>query len=200
MTPATLSAAPAPQQIKLHLGCWHRVIPGFVHVDLCDLPHIAHHASIDALPFIADGAAELIYCSHALAYFDRDAAKAVLKEWWRVLAPGGVLRLAVPDFAALIQVYQQSGELARVLGPLFGKMTIATPGGPQTLFHKTTYDEASLSALLLENGFAAPRRWDWRTTEHAHIDDHSQAYFPHLQKDTGTLVSLNLQAHKPEAS
>lgn len=200
MTPATLSAAPAPQQIKLHLGCWHRVIPGFVHVDLCDLPHIAHHASIDALPFIADGAAELIYCSHALAYFDRDAAKAVLKEWWRVLAPGGVLRLAVPDFAALIQVYQQSGELARVLGPLFGKMTIATPGGPQTLFHKTTYDEASLSALLLENGFSAPRRWDWRTTEHAHIDDHSQAYFPHMQKDTGTLVSLNLQAHKPEAS
>lgn len=200
MTPATLSAAPAPQQIKLHLGCWHRVIPGFVHVDLCDLPHIAHHASIDALPFIADGAAELIYCSHALAYFDRDAAKAVLKEWWRVLAPGGVLRLAVPDFAALIQVYQQSGELARVLGPLFGKMTIATPGGPQTLFHKTTYDEASLSALLLENGFSAPRRWDWRTTEHAHIDDHSQAYFPHMQKDTGTLVSLNLQARKPEAS
>ena len=200
MTPATLSAAPAPQQIKLHLGCWHRVIPGFVHVDLCDLPHIAHHASINALPFIADGAAELIYCSHALAYFDRDAAKAVLKEWWRVLAPGGVLRLAVPDFAALIQVYQQSGELARVLGPLFGKMTIATPGGPQTLFHKTTYDEASLSALLLENGFSAPRRWDWRTTEHAHIDDHSQAYFPHMQKDTGTLVSLNLQAHKPEAS
>ena len=195
-----MGAATAPQKIKLHLGCWHRVIPGFVHVDLCDLPHIAHHASIDALPFIADSAAALIYCSHALEYFDRDAAKAVLKEWWRVLAPGGVLRLAVPDFAALIQVYQRTGELASVLGPLFGKMTIATPGGPQTLFHKTTYDQASLSALLLECGFAAPQRWDWRATEHAHIDDHSQAYFPHLQKDTGTLVSLNLQAHKPEAS
>jgi hypothetical protein len=32
--------------IKLHLGCWHRVIPGFVHVDLCDMPHIDHQSSI----------------------------------------------------------------------------------------------------------------------------------------------------------
>lgn len=182
--------------IKLHLGCWHRVIPGFVHVDLCDMPHIDHKSSIDALPFIADASASLVYCSHALEYFDRDEARKVLAEWHRVLAPGGVLRLAVPDFAALIKVYQQSGDLARVLGPLYGKMAIATPEGPKTLYHKTTYDEASLSALLLECGFTAPEHWDWRDTEHAQVDDHSQAYFPHMQKDTGILVSLNLQAHR----
>jgi ubiquinone/menaquinone biosynthesis C-methylase UbiE len=185
--------------IKLHLGCWHRVIPGFVHVDLCDMPHIDHQSSIDALPFIADGAASLVYCSHALEYFDRDEARRVLAEWHRVLAPGGVLRLAVPDFAALIQVYQRTGELARVLGPLYGRMPITTADGPRMLYHKTTYDEASLATLLGECGFVDPVRWDWRSTEHAGVDDHSQAYFPHMQKDTGILVSLNLQARKPPA-
>lgn len=183
---------------KVHLGCWHRFIPGFVHVDLCDMPHIDHKSGIDDLPFFADGSAQLIYCSHALEYFDRDDARRVLAEWRRVLAPGGVLRLAVPDFAALIKVYEQTGELARVLGPLYGKMAITTETGPATLYHKTTYDERSLAALLVECGFEAPARWDWRATEHASVDDHSQAYFPHMQKDTGILVSLNMQARKPE--
>ena len=28
--------------MKLNLGCWHRYIPGFIHVDLCDFEHIDH--------------------------------------------------------------------------------------------------------------------------------------------------------------
>lgn len=182
--------------MKLHLGCWHRHFPGWVHVDLCDLPHIDHQHRIDQLPFIEEGAADLIYCSHAFEYFDRQQAPAVLAEWRRVLKPGGTLRLAVPDFEALIQVYRQTGEIERVLGPLYGRMEIATENGPQCLYHRTCYDERSLGRLLQEQGFAEPRRWDWRTTEHAAFDDHSQAYFPHMQKETGLLVSLNLEARK----
>jgi SAM-dependent methyltransferase len=176
--------------MKLHLGCWHRHIPGFVHVDLCDMPHIDHQHRIDALPFIADGAAELVYCSHAFEYFDRTEAVQVLTEWRRVLAPGGLLRLAVPNFAALIQVYQQTGHIERVLGPLYGRMAIDTAQGPQCLY------QTSLAQLLHDNGFEAAELWDWRSTEHAHIDDHSQAYFPHMDKAHGLLISLNLQARK----
>lgn len=161
------------------------------------MPHIDFKSRIDELPFLGDGSAELIYCSHAIEYFDRDDAKRVLREWRRVLAPGGVLRLAVPDFVALVALYQKTGELARILGPLYGKMGIATPQGPVTLYHKTVYDQTSLTALLQECGFIDIDRWDWRGTEHAHVDDHSQAYFPHMQKETGMLISLNLQASKP---
>jgi predicted SAM-dependent methyltransferase len=183
--------------MKLHLGCWHRHIPGWVHVDLCDMPHIDHQHRIDQLPFIADGAAELIYCSHAFEYFDRQQAVAVLAEWHRVLAPGGTLRLAVPDFEALITVYQQNGQIEKVLGPLYGRMEIQTPSGAQCLYHRTCYDERSLTQLLGEHGFVDTQRWDWRLTEHAQFDDHSQAYFPHMDKENGRLVSLNLQARKP---
>jgi len=183
--------------MKVHLGCWHRHIPGFVHVDYCDMSHIDYKSGIDRLPFFADGSADLIYCSHALEYFDRVEAQAVLAEWVRVLRPGGILRLAVPDFPALIQVYQQTGDLNRVLGPLYGRMQIETEHGPKTLYHKTVYDEPSLAQVMREAGLVEPQRWDWRTTEHAAIDDHSQAYFPHMQKDTGLLISLNMQARKP---
>jgi ubiquinone/menaquinone biosynthesis C-methylase UbiE len=182
--------------MKIHLGCWHRYIPGFVHVDYCDMPHIDYKSTIESLPFFDDNQAELIYCSHALEYFDRVEAETVLQEWKRVLKPGGILRLAVPNFPALIEVYQQTGELARVLGPLYGRMQIEMEQGAKTLYHKTTYDEKSLTELLSKVGFQEPEVWDWRLTEHADVDDHSQAYFPHMQKETGLLISLNMQAKK----
>lgn len=179
---------------KIHLGCWHRYIPGFIHVDLCDMPHIDYKTSIDKLSFLEDEAASLIYCSHAFEYFDRKQANEVLKEWHRVLKPGGVLRLAVPDFESLIKVYRKTGDLNKLLGPIFGKMEITTSGGSDTIYHKTVYDEKSLSVLLQENGFHNPKRWNYRDTEHSSIDDHSQAYYPHMQKENGILISLNIQA------
>jgi predicted SAM-dependent methyltransferase len=182
---------------KVHLGCWHRHIPGFLHIDLCDMPHIDYKSEISRLPFLPDGSVELIYCSHAFEYLDRDEANNALAEWRRVLRPGGRLRLAVPDFEALIAVYRHTGELKNILGPLYGRMQIDTPVGKVLLYHKTVYDEVSLKALLEHAGYVQPERWDWRNTEHAQIDDHSQAYFPHMQKDSGTLVSLNIEAVKP---
>jgi ubiquinone/menaquinone biosynthesis C-methylase UbiE len=183
-------------KIKVHLGCWHRYIPGFIHVDLCNMPHIDYASNIDKLPFFENNSVDLIYCSHALEYFDRDEVLNVLTEWNRVLCPGGLIRLAVPDFEALIKIYTQTGDLKRVLGPLYGKMEIDTSNGANILYHKTTYDEQSLSELLIQTGFVSPHRWNWRNTEHASIDDHSQAYYPHMQKDSGILVSLNIEAIK----
>lgn len=182
--------------LKLHLGCWSRFIPGWVHIDLCDMPHIDHKTSIDALPMIESGTADLVYASHCFEYFDRFDAPRVLAEWRRVLEVGGVLRLAVPDFDSLLQVYQRSGELKSIVGPLYGRMEIETPTGPTKLYHKTVYNFSDIAALLVDNGFRNVRRYDWRDTVHKDHDDHSQAYWPHMDKENGVLVSLNIEATK----
>ena len=183
-------------QVCLNLGCWHRHIPGWVHVDLCDMPHIDHKTSIDKLPMFEDGSVDLIYSSHSFEYFDRQQAVDVLAEWNRVLKPGGTLRLAVPDFDSLLKVYAQTGEIKRVLGPLYGRMEIETGDGPAMLYHKTTYNFDSLAEILGENGFENVQRYDWQQTIHKDYDDHSQAYFPHMDKENGILVSLNVEATK----
>lgn len=200
--PASDPAAPArdwrgKRGLKLHLGCWHRFIPGWVHVDLCDMPHIDVKGPIDDLSMFDDGAAELIYSSHSFEYFDRVEAPRVLAEWRRVLAPGGTLRLAVPDFDALIEVYRRTGEVERILGPLYGRMEIATPEGPKVIYHRTVYTFDSLRRVLEEAGFTDVRRYDWRQTIHRDYDDHSQAYFPHMDKENGLLISLNVEATRP---
>ena len=51
--------------------------------------------------------------------------------------------------------------------------------------------------LLLEKcEFKNIHRYDWRDTDHSHIDDHSQAYLPHMDKENGTLISLNIECNK----
>ncbi len=182
--------------IQLNLGCWHRYIPGFVHIDLCDLPHIDYKTSIDKLPMFADDSVDLIYSSHSLEYFDRAEAHSVLREWRRVLKPGGTLRVAVPDFDSLIEVYEKTGELNYLLGPLYGHMEIETSTGKRTVYHKTVYNFAHLRTLLETSGFGNVRRYDWRKTVHKDYDDHSQAYYPHMEKERGVLVSLNVEADK----
>lgn len=181
--------------MRLHLGCGKRYIDGFVHVDLDDFPHIDYRHDITELPMFEDGSVELIYCCHAFEYFDRQQVPQVLREWWRVLEPGGTLRLAVPDFDALIEVYHRTGELSKIIGPLYGRFAVAgVPGG--CLYHKTVYNSDDLRGMLESAGFTNVHRYDWRQTLHRDYDDYSQAYFPHMDKENGLLISLNVEATK----
>ena len=83
-------------------------------------------------------------------------------------------------------------KLNDILGPLYGKM----PMGKETIYHKTTYDFNSLENLLIDLGLKEIKKYDWEDTEHSKFDDHSQAYIPHMDKDNGTLISLNVECKK----
>ncbi len=98
-----------PNMKRLHLGCGGKFIPGFYHVDIQPYPHVDQLCSVDKLTFVADDTVELIYACHVLEHFGRFQIVDVLQEWCRVLQPGGVLRLAVPDFAACAAIYYEQG-------------------------------------------------------------------------------------------
>lgn len=177
--------------MKLHLGCGKRHIPGFVHIDAVDYPHVDHVATIDNLSFIPDDSVDLIYNCHVLEHFKRRDVLRVLKEWHRVLKPGGVLRTSVPDFAKLCEVYQRENKIELVIGALFGRQDYLYN------IHYNVFDFASLAQALEQAGFVNVRRYDWRATGHADVDDFSQAYIPHMDKEHGTLISLNVECDKP---
>jgi predicted SAM-dependent methyltransferase len=176
--------------MKLHLGCGKRFIPGFVHIDVLPLEHVDHVSSIDNLPFIADNSVDLIYNCHVLEHFKRKDTLRVLAEWFRVLKKGGILRTAVPDFEQLCYIYNRDKNIDVVVGAIYG--------GQDYLYniHYNVFDFSSLEVSLSQVGFSSVRRYDWRDTEHGHIDDYSQAYVPHMDKENGVLISLNVEAVK----
>ena len=113
----------------------------------------------------------------------------------KVLRKNGILRLAVPNFEALISVYQKTEEIEKILGPLYGKWKV---NNSDYIYHKTVYDNKSLTSLLQQLGFREIKQWDWRQVfkNNPEYDDHSQAYFPHMDKENGILISLNIECKK----
>tara|TARA_A100001015_G_C14929824_1_gene688020 strand:- start:56 stop:586 length:531 start_codon:yes stop_codon:yes gene_type:complete len=176
--------------VKLHLGCGKRFIPGFYHIDALPYPHVDKVGSVDDLKGINSESINLIYACHVLEHFPRNSAKQVIKEWHRVLKRDSILRIAVPDFEAICSVYLKNHNIEEIIGPVCGKQD------HEHNFHYVIYDFDSLSSLLKTCGFREVNRYDWRNTEHSEVDDFSQAYIPHMNKTSGTLISLNVEAIK----
>jgi predicted SAM-dependent methyltransferase len=184
------------ENIKLHLGCGKRYLPGYKHIDLSHYPHIDFVHDLRQLPMIENGSVEIIYASHVLEYFDDEEVKFVLHEWHSKLQPKGILRLAVPDFEALAKVYLQYKMVSLVSGPIYGRWAIDKA---TIVNHKAIYDKEKLSEVLYKAEFSTVRPWNWREVfsgELSGFDDYSQSYLPHLDKENGTLISLNLEGIK----
>lgn len=181
------------EKLNLHLGCGRRHLGGYKHLDLIDLPHIDYRCDVRDLHMYEDGAVDMIYAAHVLEYFDRVEVLDVLREWRRVLKGGCTLRLSVPDFWALIEVYHKTSNLALIHGPLYGIIRV----DEKMLRHKTVYDFVSLSTLLQSAGFHHIRQWNPFTVLPADYDDMSKATFPHMDR-SGIIISLNVEADKNE--
>ena len=75
-------------------------------------PDVDHLGNAVDLARFGDGTFSEIYASHVLEHFDyQGALMTALREWQRVLAPGGVLRLSVPDIDILAHLLLQRHRL-----------------------------------------------------------------------------------------
>lgn len=173
---------------KIHLGCGNVYIDGWVNVDIFSNAGADVHCDVTRLPF-EKGSADIIYASHVLEHIHRHMVIATLQHWRSILKEGGILRLAVPDFAACCKYYSETGKLESLIGLLYGGQTY------QKNYHTMTFDRRTLVDLLKRAEFSEVREWDWKDTEHTKYDDYSQAFLPHMDKN-GTLMSLNLEAVK----
>jgi len=179
--------------MKLHVGCGDVILPGWTNVDIDDIPGINLQDDVKTLEKINDNSCDIIYASHVLEHFGRNEFEPILKLWNKKLKNHGILRLAVPDFEKSIQWYNKTKKIEDILGLI--------SGGQKTKFdyHKMIYDKKFLTNVLKICGFDDIKEWNWKKTEHHTYDDYSQSYLPHMEKETGMLMSLNLEAIKIKA-
>ena len=176
--------------MKLHLGCGNKIIDGYVNVDIrsnlmCDV-----FDDVRTLSKFENGCASEIYASHVLEHFTRHEYFSVLSKWYDILSNEGVLKISVPDIEKVMLKYSSGTKLKTLWGLLYGGQTY------EKNFHYVGFDFDTLKEDLESIGFTNVKLWDWRKTCHSHIDDFSQCYLPHMDKDNGTLMSLNIMATK----
>jgi predicted SAM-dependent methyltransferase len=116
------------------------------------------------ISYNSDSSVEVIYSSHVLEHLDQREVELYLKEAWRVLCPGGILRLVVPDLALIIDKYNQNHDADSLITEIylsqprprtFAQRLRATIVGSR--IHQWAYDGASLSRVLLRNRFTGPQ-------------------------------------------
>lgn len=97
---------------RVNLGCGSRFDPSWVNIDIAStgVGVIAHDVS-RGIP-LPDGSAELVYHSHVLEHIPRENAPQFLRECFRILQPGGILRVAVPDLERIARTYLEKLEQA----------------------------------------------------------------------------------------
>lgn len=106
-----------------------------------------HHDLAFGIP-LNDNAVDFVYSSHFLEHLFLKDAQALLKESWRVLKPGGVVRVSVPDLAYAVKIYNL-GQKREMLENYF----FVNDDDSYYARHKYMYDFSILSEELKKAGF-----------------------------------------------
>jgi predicted SAM-dependent methyltransferase len=177
-------------ELRLHLGCGKIDHPGFVNIDALPRRHVHHVQAVDRLDRFRDGSVDLVYACHVLEHFSHLHVPDVLKEWARVLKPGGRLCLSVPDFDRLLDIYRATDQdVDAIINPLMGGQEYAYN------YHRVIFTRDYLMKLLLQAGFRRVDAWHPDDGGIAHdVNDWSRR--PLLVGGKPYPVSLNLEAEK----
>lgn len=91
----------------LNLGCGGHFHPDWTNLDLDPAPGVQAHNVYDRLPFPKE-TFDAVYHSDLLEHLSKSYVPLFLLDCWRVLKPGGVLRVAVPDLEVICENYLES--------------------------------------------------------------------------------------------
>lgn len=176
------------QPHRLHLGCGEINVPGFINIDKRPFPHVHYLSGVDKLPFIKNNSVDLIYISHCLEHIPRWSVENVLNEYFKKLKAGGILRISVPNFKTILEIYQDTENLNNIQSPLFGSQEY------KYNFHYIAYDYTFLENLLKKSNFTIVRPWIYGDGELKSIPDWSGKKIKINNIEYN--ISLNIEAIK----
>lgn len=151
--------------IRLNLGCGDKILPGYINVDvapsrrglrpdvLCDLHQLT--------PFDSNYADEIL-AVHVVEHFWRWEVVDILKEWVRVLKPGGNMILECPNLISACQEFLKNPdavagggqESQRSLWVFYGDPAWQDP----LMVHRWGYTPRSLAMVMYEAGLTQLRQ------------------------------------------
>jgi len=148
---------------RLHLGSGGRILEGWLNTDLFPSNGVSHLDAIEIFPF-EDATFQYIYCEHMIEHISFESAKAMAAECFRVLRPGGTLRVVTPNLDSVLAVRSTTpGSLPDQYLNWMSSTFTPEAFEPKSCFvvnamfrlwgHEFIYDLATLTKLLESGGF-----------------------------------------------
>lgn len=171
--------------VKLHIGGRIRT-PGWTSFDIAPGLEVDMVGDCRDLSRFEDDSVDEIYASHILEHLSyRNEIVPALKEWRRVLLPGGLVKISVPDFETLCRLFVRPDlgphERGEVIRMVFGGQM------DEHDFHRAGLTFELMSVLLDMAGFTGTKRVQ-------RLGDFNDTSDMTLK---GVPISLNLTARKP---
>jgi predicted SAM-dependent methyltransferase len=129
---------------KLHLGCGNNRLEGYVNIDWRKTRATDLVCDIKKLPY-PDGSISSIETYHVIEHLPRHDLPKALREWHRVLAPGGRLVIECPDFDEAAREYLDGND--KRLDNIFGLQRFLGDA------HMFGYNLKRLESVLSDAGF-----------------------------------------------
>src|SRR5689334_7513501 len=99
-----------PRSRMVNLGCGARYHPEWINIDIVPQGQgIIAHKLQQGIP-LEDSSCEVLYHSDVIEHFRRKDAFAFMRECFRVLAPGGIVRVGTPDLESIARLYLEKLE------------------------------------------------------------------------------------------
>lgn len=162
--PVTVMPKYDDKKIKLNLGSFTNMFYyGWKNIDIIDLKNFADSQKYNfvqydltkGLPY-GENNVDMIISNHLIEHLTREEGKKLLKECYRVLKPGGIIRISTPDTEVITKKYLEGNiweykyvnigvENAHDEAEAYYNLLLAG--------HKTIYDRYALGSLLKDVGF-----------------------------------------------
>jgi SAM-dependent methyltransferase len=99
-------------KVLLNLGCGNSYHSDWVNLDLLpQSPEVTQADISKGIPYL-NASVDVVYHSHLLEHLTRPDSKQLIADCFRVLKPGGTLRVAVPDLEQIAKQYLLTLETA----------------------------------------------------------------------------------------
>lgn len=174
---------------KLHIGGWEKA-DGWEILNANPAPNVDHVCNANNLSQFSDDTFSEMYASHVVEHLDyKNELEAALKEWLRVMEPGGKIYISVPDLDVLARLIISKDKLT--LDERFHVMRMLFGGHVDKYdYHVVGLNEDFLTAFLKRAGYVNILKVE----NFGIFNDTSSMIF----KDVA--ISLNLVAEKSDCS